>query len=258
MILNFFKMHTQGNDYIYFDFLNEKFPEIDIAGFSKKICNRHFGVGADGIVLILSDKDSDAFMRIFNSDGSEGKMCGSALMAVTSYLAGKTGKTKLSINTISGIKTGIMKKSGNVRINLGSPEFISKKKFEVENFNGCLISVGNKHFVTFIEKLSADIAVKHGPIIEAHPGLVDDINIEFVKILSKNSVEIKIWEHGSGETMACGTGACAVAFAGIESGLLSNPVEVKLPGGKVRVDYDGTDIFLTGEVTYVFSGSYKI
>ena len=253
-------MHAQGNDYIYFDFLENKIPDIDFSKLSRDISNRHFGVGSDGIVLILEDPDSDAFMRIFNSDGSEGKMCGSALKCISSLLAKKTWKKELKINTVTGIKTGLIvnKELDEVKINLGTPEIIGKEPVEIENFKGYLIQTGNKHFVTFVEKLIPNIANRYGPIIEANMHFPDGINVEFAKINSRNSIEIKIWERGSGETLACGTGACAVVYAGIKMGLLENTVNVIQPGGTVLVEYDGENIFLTGKVNYIFSGTYEI
>ncbi len=260
MKLNFFKMHAQGNDYIYFDFLENKIPDIDFPKLSRYISDRHLGVGSDGIVLILEDPDSDAFMRIFNSDGSEGKMCGSALKCISSLLAKKTWKKELKINTVTGIKTGLIvnKELDEVKINLGTPEIIGKEPVEIENFKGYLIQTGNKHFVTFVEKLIPNIANRYGPIIEANMHFPDGINVEFAKINSRNSIEIKIWERGSGETLACGTGACAVVYAGIKMGLLENTENVIQPGGTVLVEYDGKNIFLTGKVNYIFSGIYEI
>ncbi|MCK4654192.1 MAG: diaminopimelate epimerase [Candidatus Cloacimonetes bacterium] len=260
MKLNFFKMHAQGNDYIYFDFLENKIPDIDFPKLSRKISNRHLGVGSDGIVIILEDLDSDAFMRIFNSDGSEGKMCGSALKCISSYLAKKTGKKELKINTVTGIKTGLImnEELDEVKINMGTPELIGREPIEIENFKGYLVQTGNKHFVTFVEKFTPDIANRYGPIIEANTDFPDGINVEFVKINSRNSIFIKIWELGSGETLACGTGACAVVYAGVKMGLLDNIINVIQPGGTVLVEYDGSDIFLTGKVNYIFSGTYEI
>ena len=168
MKLDFFKMHTQGNDYIYFDFTETKIPKIDFSKLAVKLSHRNLGIGSDGIVLILKDDSSEAFMKIFNADGSEGKMCGSALMCVTSYLGKKLGKKTFNINTISGIRTGLIlnKKFNEVKINLGYPEIISKESLTIENFSGYLVRIGNKHFVTFIQNLSTDMAVKFGPIIE--------------------------------------------------------------------------------------------
>ena len=260
MKLDFFKMHTQGNDYVYFDFTETKIPKIDFSKLAIKLSQRHFGIGSDGIVLILKDDDSEAFMKIFNTDGSEGKMCGSALMCVSSYLGKKLDKKTLNIDTISGIRTGLIldKNFNEVKINLGSPEIISKEPLTIENFSGYLVQIGNKHFVTFIQNLSADLAAKFGPFIEDNKSFPDGINVEFVKIKSKNSIEMSIWERGSGATLSCGSGACASVYAGIKYDLLDDTVKVKLPGGEVFVEYENGDIFLIGKVTFVYSGTVEV
>ena len=260
MKLDFFKMHTQGNDYIYFDFTEIKIPKIDFSKLAVKLCKRHFGIGSDGIVLILKDDDSEAFMKIFNADGSEGKMCGSALMCVSSYIGKKLGKKTINIDTISGIRTGLILDNNfnEVKINMGSPEIISKEPLNVENFSGYLVQVGNKHFVTFIQNPLADMAVKFGPVIENNKSFPDGINVEFVKIKSKNSIEMSIWERGSGATLSCGTGACASVYAGFQYDLLSNTVKVKLPGGEVSVEYENGEIFLTGIVSFIFTGTVEV
>jgi diaminopimelate epimerase len=260
MKLDFFKMHTQGNDYIYFDFTETKTPKIDFSKLAIKLCKRHFSIGSDGIVLILKDDDSEAFMKIFNADGSEGKMCGSALMCVSSYLGKKLAKKTLNIDTISGVRTGLIldKNFNEIKINMGSPEIISREPLTVENFSGYLIQIGNKHFVTFIQNLSADIAAKFGPFIEDNKSFPDGINVEFVKIKAKNSIEMRVWERGSGATLSCGTGACASVYAGIQYDLLSNNVKVKLPGGEVSVEYENEEIFLTGIVFSVFTGIVEV
>ncbi len=260
MKLDFFKMHIQGNDYIYFDFTETKIPKIDFSKLAGNLSQRHFGIGSDGIVLILKDDDSEAFMKIFNADGSEGKMCGSALMCVSSYLGKKLAKKRLNIDTISGMRTGLIldEKFNEVKINMGSPEIISKEPLTVENFSGYLVQIGNKHFVTFINNLSTNMAAKYGPFIENDKSFPDGINVEFVKIKSKNSIEMSVWERGSGVTLSCGSGACASVFAGIRYDLLSNTVKVKLPGGEVFVEYENGEIFLTGIVSFVFTGIVEV
>lgn len=260
MKLDFFKMQAQGNDYIYFDFIDKPFPNIDISKLAIKLSNRNFNIGSDGIVLILNSTTCDAKMRMFNADGSEGKMCGSALRCVSYYISQKTGKNEVKVETLSGIKIGLIKDINErlITIDLGVPEFIRNEEIEINNHTGSLISVGNPHFVTFVKSFSENIAKYQGSIIDNPAYFPDSINVEFVKKISKHEIEIKVWERGSGATLACGTGACAASFCGIEKGILSSPVNVQMPGGSVTVELKKSNIFLTGKVEYVFDGSIEI
>ncbi len=260
MKLDFFKMHAQGNDYIYFDFINKPLPKIEISKLAVQLSNRNFGIGSDGIVLMLNSETCDAGMRMFNADGSEGKMCGSALRCVSYYLSQISGKNEVTVETLAGIKTGLIKDKEEklVAIDLGVPEFIQNKEIEINEHIGSLISVGNSHFVTFIKSFSENIAKYQGPIIDNPAYFPDGINVEFVKIINKNEIEIKVWERGSGATLACGTGACAAAFSGMKKGILSSPVIVQMQGGSVTVELKENNIFLTGKVEYVFEGSIEI
>lgn len=260
MKLNFFKMQAQGNDYIYFDFQNIELPKLDLAELSIRLSDRYFGIGSDGIVLILDSNDCDAEMRMFNSDGSEGQMCGSALRCVSFYLYTKTGKDALKIDTLAGIKTGQIIDAENqlVRTDLGIPTFIKDEKLTINDHEGHLISVGNPHFVTFTKSLSEDLAKYQGRIIDNPVYFPDGINVEFVKIIDENTIDIKVWERGSGATLACGTGACAAGFCGIKLGKLHSPVDVRMPGGNVTVEYVDNKVFLTGSVEFVFDGTIDI
>ncbi|MCK4694730.1 MAG: diaminopimelate epimerase [Candidatus Cloacimonetes bacterium] len=263
MKLDFFKMHAQGNDYIYFDFLDKIQPSLDFSKLAQKICDRHLGIGGDGIVLILNDPENDVFMRVFNSDGSEANNCGSALSCISAYYYKKFNIKKIIINTLSGIKIGEIinikdNKNIFVRINLGTPEFLKKGIDKINHFEGYQISVGNHHFVTFVDELSPDIVSKFGPQIEKNKLFPYGINVEFVKRISSNLIEVKVWERGSGETLACGSGACAAVFAGIQNSLLNNNVTVKVPGGNLQVEYLGKNIYLTGNVSYIFGGNIEI
>lgn len=260
MKLDFFKMHAQGNDYIYFDLIDKPLPQVELSKLAIKLSKRNFSIGSDGIVLILNSKTSDVRMRMFNADGSEGKMCGSALRCVSYYLSQKSGKDKVTVETLAGNKTGLItdKEKRLVTIDLGVPEFIQNDELEINGLKGNLISVGNPHFVTFIKSLSENIAKYQGHIIDNPAYFPDGINVEFVKVVSKHEIEIKVWERGSGATLACGTGACAATFCGIKKGILVSPVVVQMPGGNVTVELKKSDIFLTGEVEHVFEGSIEI
>ena len=260
MKLDFFKMHAQGNDYIYFDFIDKTFPDIDLSKLAIKLSERNFGIGSDGIVLILNSKTCDCSMRMFNSDGSEAKMCGSALRCVSYFLSQRFGKDEVTVETLAGNKIGVIKDKEErlITIDLGIPEYIQDDKIIINNLEGSLISVGNPHFVTFMKSLSEDIAKYQGPIIDNPAFFPDGINVEFGKVISKNEIEIKVWERGSGATLACGTGACAASFSGIQKGILSSPVNVQMPGGSVTVELKKSNIFLTGKVEHVFEGSVEI
>jgi len=260
MKLNFFKMQAQGNDYIYFDLMDKPFPKIEFSKLAIKLSKRNFGIGSDGIVLILNSETCDAKMRMFNADGSEGKMCGSALRCVSYYLSQKMGKDEVTIETLVGIKTGIIKgkKERMVTINLGIPKFIQDDEVTIDDYKGNLISIGNPHFVTFMDSLSDNITNNQGPIIDNLANFPDGINVEFVKVISKNEIEVMVWERGSGATLACGTGACAATFCGLKKGILKSPVLVQMPGGSVTVELKKNNIFLTGKVDHVFNGSIEI
>ena len=260
MKLDFFKMQAKGNDYIYFDLNDKPFPNIDISKLAIKLSERNFSIGSDGIVLILNSTTCNAKMRMFNADGSEGKMCGSALRCVSYYLSQKSGKDEVTVETLAGIKTGLIidKKERLVTIDLGVPEFIQNEEVEINELKGNLILIGNPHFVTFIKSLSENIAKYQGSIIDNPAYFPDGINVEFVKKISKHEIEIKVWERGSGATLACGIGACAAAFSGIKKEIILSPVIVQMPGGSVTVELKKSNIFLTGKVEYVFDGSIEI
>ena len=260
MKLNFFKMQAQGNDYLFFDFLHENVPQIDFPKLAQKICDRHFGVGADGIVLLLKSSENDAIMKIYNADGSQAEMCGSALRCTVAYLNSLSEKRTFSIQTKAGQRIGwLVSNEGSpvVKADFGLPKLLNKDLLKIGNFEGLAVSIGNPHFVTFVDNLDADIAEKFGPEIEINELFPERTNIEFVKIISLNKIEIKVWERGTGETLACGTGACAAVFAGIHQKLLENSVDVIFPGGTLKVEFNGESIFLTGKVDFVFSGVYE-
>jgi len=260
MKLNFFKMQGQGNDYLFFDFLDKKLPEIDFHKLSMNICDRHFGVGADGIVLILDNPENDASMRIFNSDGSEAEICGTALRCLVAYLHLKTNKKTFSINTKSGIKKGIILKTGKkpvVKVDLGIPEMI-EGNLQIQNLSGDYISMGNPHFVTFVESSDELDFSDIGKNIETELHFTHGTNVEFAKVIDAQNISIKFWERGAGSTLACGTGTCAAVFSGIKQKLLKNFVNAKVPGGELKVEFDGKNIYLIGEVSFVFSGAYYI
>lgn len=253
-------MQAQGNDYLFFDFLHENVPQIDFPKLARKICNRHFGVGADGIVLISKASENDASMKIYNADGSQAEMCGSALRCTIAYLHLLSEKKSFSIQTKAGQRVGWVisnEESPIVKADFGLPKLISKNLIRIEKFEGLAVSIGNPHFVTFADNLDSDIAEKFGPEIEINEFFPERTNIEFVKIISSNEIEIKVWERGTGETLACGTGACAAVFAGIHQKLLENSVDVIFPGGTLKVEFNGENIFLIGKVDFVFSGVYE-
>ena len=260
MKLDFFKMHAQGNDYIYFNLIEKPIPDIDLSKLAVSLSKRNFGIGSDGIVLILESEISDCKMRMFNADGSEAIMCGSALRCVSFWLSQLTGKNEITVETLAGIKTGLIKDRDEklITTDLGIPKYIKDEAIEINNHTGYLISIGNPHFVTFMDSLSEDIARHQGHIIDNPAYFPEGINVEFVKVINKNEIEIKVWERGSGATLACGTGACAASFCGIKRGVLSSPITVNMPGGSVIVELKRDNIFLTGKVKHVFEGSVEI
>lgn len=276
MKLSFTKMHGAGNDYIYFNCFVQDVPHPQELAIT--LSDRHFGIGGDGIVLICPSEIADARMRMFNADGSEGKMCGNAIRCVGKYLfdSGMVQKDNLAIETLSGIKTlELTVKNGkvdSVTVDMGkailSPgeipvalegEKIVARPLNVdgEEYSITCVSMGNPHCVVFVENPDLLKLEKLGPPFENHPTFPQRINTEFVQILDKNNIRMRVWERGSGETLACGTGACASVVACVLNGYCSidEEVTVALRGGELRIRYmsDGT-VFMTGGAARVFDG----
>lgn len=266
--VHFTKMHGAGNDYIYINAMQE--VPNDLPALSHLISDRHFGVGSDGLVAIMPSEIADFRMRMFNADGSEAEMCGNASRCIGKYVyeKGLTDKTEVSLETLAGIK--ILKlnvKDGiveSVTVNMGSPEYNSEpiavelgngKRFELIEVN-----MGNPHAVIFTDDLTDENVHGNGSELEVHPVFPNKSNIEFVDIISRNEVRMRVWERGSGETLACGTGACAVAVAAVVSGLADRCVTLHLPGGDLQVEWDGIsgNLFLTGPAEFVADGVYYI
>ena len=271
----FYKMHGIGNDYIYFDCFDA--PIYDPAAAAKKLSDRHFSVGGDGIVLILPSGVADAKMRMFNADGSEGMMCGNAIRCVGKFLYEVRGLQKniITVETLSGIKTlQLFVQNGevvSVTVDMGRAELDPAKipaRFEGDRavnvpltvggvkYKVTCVSMGNPHCVVFGGNPDHIDVEKIGSQFENCSAFPDRVNTEFIEVLGKNELKMRVWERGSGETLACGTGACAAAVAAVLNGYCEENAEISvhLRGGVLTVRYTGESVFMTGPAEFAFTG----
>lgn len=283
--IEFVKMHGAGNDYIYIDCTGRLSPLAacdTLPQLARAVSDRHFGIGGDGMVLIMNSDHADFRMRMFNADGSEAQMCGNASRCVGKYVsdAGLTHKNRISLLTGAGIKMLELHKNTSgvvesVTVDMGLPELAADRVPVIAN-SGRLISepikvadhtysltavnMGNPHGVIFVDHITDEMVLRHGPVLEAHPIWPEKANIEFAEILSDTHLRMRVWERGTGETLACGTGSCAVAVAGVLNNLTSHRVTVDLPGGQLEIDWDEATghVFMTGPATMVASGRYHL
>ncbi len=266
MRINFSKMEGTGNDYIYINCLNN--PIMNPSELARYLSDRHYGIGGDGIVLILPSSRADFRMRIFNNDGSEAEMCGNASRCIGRYLfdKGLTEKKIISLQTKSGIRIITLKIDNgiiySVMVEMGRAYWPSGRgvidRLQIENvvYSGMKVSMGNPHFVIFTDRITDYQIQRHGRIIETHPLFPDGTNVEFVRIIDRQTVEFRVWERGSGETLSCGTGACAVAAAARESGFSGKTVKCITAGGPLILKTDDTDtISMEGSANFIFEGS---
>ena len=292
--MKFTKMHGLGNDYIYVDCTDGTFggkdstiltDDLRLGDISVKLSDRHTGIGGDGIILILPSETSDFRMRIFNADGSEGKMCGNGSRCVGKYVYdnGLTDKTRIALETLSGVKylqlaVGADGKVEDVTVDMGVPEFEPARipvavgegqtnidiPFTIggESIMLTAVSMGNPHGVVFVDSLDGTDVHGIGRLLETHPAFPDRANIEFAEMLNPSEVRMRVWERGSGETMACGTGACATAVAAIITGRTggNREITVHLLGGDLKINYDAASghVFMQGPATTVFTGEVPL
>lgn len=279
MLRKFYKMHGIGNDYIYFDCLDTPLENPEAAAL--KLSDRHFGIGGDGIVLICPSALADAKMRMFNADGSEGKMCGNAIRCLGKYLYDfqKTNKTTLKIETLSGVKTLFLNvengKTQSVKVDMGAPslspeqipvrlggEAVVGRETEIAGGRYAItcVSMGNPHCVVFGGDPAEIEIEKLGPKFETAALFPDRTNTEFVQVLGGNEIKMRVWERGSGETWACGTGACAAAVAAVLNGYAARDedIVVHLRGGDLIVRWTKDTVYMTGTATLVFTGEVDL
>ena len=277
--MRFTKMHGAGNDYVYINCFDEPTP-ADIPSTAIAISDRHTGVGGDGLVLISPSEVADARMRMFNADGSESEMCGNAIRCVAKYVSdrGIARKPELKIETGRGILTmqlftGAGGKVEQVTVNMGAPILESARipttlpgdpptnaKLDVAgmSIDVTCVSMGNPHCVTFVDEVNDDWVLRVGPQIERHPAFPRRVNAEFIQVVSRDEFIMRVWERGSGETLACGTGACASAVAGVLTGRTNRTVTAHLRGGDLKLEWSASgDVFMTGPATEVFSGEWS-
>jgi len=277
--LQFTKMQSAGNDYIYIDCFEQTVSSPE--SLSVYLSDRHYGVGGDGIVLISPSDIADAKMRMFNLDGSEGNMCGNAIRCVGKYLYDIKGirKKTLQIETLSGIKTLSLitkdDKVARISVDMGHAELQPEKipvkqsgnaviayplQVGEEEYQITCVSMGNPHCVVFLQAIDELDLQSVGPLFENHPFFPQRVNTEFVQILDEKTIKMRVWERGSGETMACGTGACAAVVAATLNGFLpkGKDIRVILKGGDVTVNYSDETVILTGDAEIVFHGTVSI
>ncbi len=278
MSIRFTKMHGCGNDYIYIDCFNQNINDPEKLAI--EMSERHFSVGSDGLVLIMPSNVADARMRMFNADGSEGNMCGNAIRCIGKYLYDNqiVSKDVVKVETLSGIKTlhlciGDDGKVSSVTVNMGQASFKPEdigladdteyinKKTTVKNkeYEITAVSMGNPHCVIYVDNVKILNLLKDGPFFENNPLFKNRVNTEFVKVISKNHLEMRVWERGSGETYACGTGACAICAASVKNGIcdFNTEINVDLLGGTLKIKVlDDYTVMMTGPAKIVYEGVY--
>lgn len=277
--IKFTKMHGAGNDYIYingFEPLPENLPLL-----ARQISNRHYGVGSDGLVVILPSEHADFRMRMFNADGSESQMCGNASRCIAKYVLDHhmTDKRVITLQTLAGIRTLTVKSDPGsaeteVSVDMGVPELrpsyipvrdggagpVKEKEVTIcgEIVKLTAVSMGNPHGVVFVSTITDHMVLELGPRLEVAEIWPEKANIEFAQIVSSNEIKMRVWERGSGETMACGTGACASVVAAVINGLTERHVKVDVRGGTLTVDWDASSgkVFLTGNAVTIADGIF--
>jgi diaminopimelate epimerase len=277
--VRFTKMEGIGNDYVYVNCFAETVENPQ--ELAVRMSRYHFGCGSDGLILIMPSDKADFRMRMFNNDGSESEMCGNGIRCVAKYChdRGLTGKETITIETGGGVKTlhlnvvdGVTQ---SVRVDMGVPELDGAKipsmmtgspvkdcriRVEDTEYNFTLVNMGNPHAVTFVDDPASAPVTTHGPLLECHPMFPRKANIEFVQVIDPSHVKMRVWERGTGETLACGTGASAVLVACVLNGLTERTAEVELPGGKLQIEWNPMDnhVYMTGPATFVYDGEWLL
>ena len=278
--MKFTKMQGCGNDYVYVDCTKEALPNPEQASIF--VSDRHFGIGSDGLILINPSKVADFEMAMYNADGSRSEMCGNGIRCVGKYVYdhGLTDKTTVTIETLAGIKTLELHvengKVASVRVNMGRPELHAAKvpvtfpeetmidePMEIDGtiYQVTCVSMGNPHCVIFMDEDVRQLDLEElGPKFESHVIFPKRTNTEFCNLLDKQHIRMRVWERGSGETLACGTGACATAVAAVLNGYTDNKVELQLRGGNLLIEYDrdAEEVYMTGPATTVFEGEIDL
>ncbi len=278
--MNFTKMEGCGNDYVYVDCTKNSLSnpkEIAI-----KVSDRHFGIGSDGLILIKSSDKADFFMAMYNSDGSQAQMCGNGIRCVGKYVydKGLTDKKQITVDTLAGVKyLDLNVKDGkvvSVRVNMGSP-ILEAEKIPVcakgkspvvaepilvdgREYKMTCVSMGNPHAVVYVDS-TEDLPIETiGPLFEKHEKFPEKTNTEFVQVIDRRNLKMRVWERGAGETLACGTGACATLVASVLNGLCEDEATIKLLGGNLKISWDRENdlIFMEGPATTVFEGTIEI
>lgn len=277
--MKFTKMHGCGNDYVYVNCFQEQIQHPDKV--ARYVSDRHFGIGSDGLILIHPSQVADFRMAMYNLDGSEGKMCGNGIRCVAKYVYdyGLTEKTSISIETLAGIKyldlTVKDDKVELVKVNMGAP-ILEPQKIPVnlgtdrciaetleadgKEYEITAVSMGNPHAVTYVDDTASLPLAEIGPGFEHHVVFPDGVNTEFVQVLNRKEINMRVWERGSGETLACGTGTCAAVVASVLNGLTEEEVTVHLLGGDLTIWYDRAEntVWMTGPAAVVYDGSIDI
>ena len=277
--LNFTKMQATGNDDIYFNNMNKNIPSPE--SLTINFTDRHYGIGGDGVVLVEKSDIADAKMRIFNADGSESGMAGNCMRCVGKYLhdRGIVPKMEMTIETESGIKELTLYSFGgevrSVRVNMGKAELNPAKipvKLEGQNaikrklkvadgeYEINCVNIGNPHCVVFVDRVDRVDLASVGPLFENDPLFPERINAEFVRVVNGNTLKMRVWERGNGETLACGTGACAAVVAAVENGFCEKgeDITVKVRGGELIVNYTDDAVYLTGNASLVYNGTVEL
>jgi len=271
--MNFWKMHGLGNDYVVIDNRSGEIPGSEVNSLSQKLCKRRFSIGADGLILIYESTVADVRMSVLNADGSEAEMCGNGIRCLAKYCHdnGIVNKEKLQVETLAGVKELWLEIKNNhvagVKVDMSVPIWDRSKipmqgdgrcideelKLDGESFKVTCLSVGNPHCVIFTSDVTNFPLHRVGPKVENHKLFPNRVNVELAQVLSRDELKVRVWERGCGETLACGTGACASVAAGVALGKVDKKSTVHLLGGDLAVEYSG-NIFMTGTVEKVYEG----
>ena len=283
MKIDFVKMHGLGNDFILIDCISKPLGDLSFLSYlAKRLCNRHFGIGADGLMLILSSSQTDLKMRIFNYDGSEAQMCGNGIRCFAKYAYENklVSKNKFTVETLAGIITPELifkeKEISGIKVDMGIPK-LKRREIPMEGENAptvvdetikidskyifkiTCVSMGNPHCIAFVNDVQSIPVDEIGPKIENHPLFPEKTNVEFIQVLNKQEINFRVWERGVGETLACGTGACAALVAAVLNKKTDRKAIIHLPGGDLDIQWaDDGHVYMTGPAELVFKGEMKI